>query len=205
MTPTEASCTARDPLQGKSRDGDAVKPTATAHPGGAPDSSSDAPARSGNPARVGEAAAAAMRTLASRPDRDPTTGQFVPGNTAAGVALHRSQALVELLDAARRELTAQVRADLAINGDAAATLEGMVEAYAEARLLRASMFARMVETGGPVTNKGTKRAIFDAFLSALDRERRLALDLGLRRVKREVSVEEWVRQRAAEAREARGD
>ena len=96
----------------------------------------------------------------------------------------------------------KLRSDLAIdNGDAAATMEGLLSAYAEARLLRHSMFVRMVELGGPITAKGKARALFGTYLKALDRERRLALDLGLRRVAKSVpSVEQYVREQAAKVR-----
>jgi hypothetical protein len=57
------------------------------------------------------------------------------------------------------------------------------------------MFARMVEMGGPVTGKGKTRAMFTTYLAALDRERRLALDLGLeRRTRSATNIAEALRQ-----------
>lgn len=135
--------------------------------------------------------------LTARPDRDAATGRFVKGNQAAGRTLARSGALWDALADAKRELVGQLRSDLAIdNGDAAATLAGLLDAYAEARLLRHSMFVRMVELGGPVTTKGKARALFGTYLQALDRERRLALDLGLeRRAAKVPSLAEYLDQR----------
>lgn len=124
---------------------------------------------------------AALDQLAARPDRDPETGRFVEGNTAAGRTLARSDAFWKAVGAAKRELVDRLRSDLAVNGDGAATLEGLIDGYAEARLLRHSMFVRLAEQGGPVTGKGKTRALFNTYLAALDRETRLALALGLER------------------------
>ena len=126
------------------------------------------------------------------------TGQFVAGNTAAGRTLERSEAFWSAVAAAKAELVARLHSDLAVNGEAAATLEGLVDAYAEARLLRHSMFTRLVELGGPITTKGKSRALYTSYLAALDREVRLATTLGLeRRAKKVPSLEETI----AEARE----
>jgi hypothetical protein len=138
--------------------------------------------------------------LTVRPDRDPETGRFCRGNLAAGRTLARSEALWDALTDAKRELVRQLRSDLAIeDGDAVATLAGLLDAYAEARLLRRSMFVRMVEMGGPITAKGKARALFGAYLKALDRERRLALDLGLERRSRPVDPISAVHQAVKEA------
>lgn len=124
----------------------------------------------------------ALESVQSRPDRDPTTGRFLTGNTAAGRTLARSEALWSELSTLKGGLADQLRADLAIeDGKAAETLAGLVDAYCEARLLRMAMFKRMTEQGGPVTGKGRVRAIFSTYLSALDRETKLATTLGLER------------------------
>lgn len=147
-------------------------------------------------ARVVEAA---VREVEGRPQRDPETGRWLPGNTAAGQGLTRSAVLWEALAGAKAGLVERLRSDLAVDGRAAATLEGLVDAFAEATLLRRSLFLRMSEQGGAVTAKGKTRALFNSYLSALDRERRLALDLGLERRARSVDPVEAVRRAVAEA------
>ena len=44
----------------------------------------------------------------------------------------------------------------------------------------------LVELGGPITTKGKARALYSAYLGALDRETRLALALGMDRRARQV-------------------
>ena len=116
----------------------------------------------------------------------------VKGNTAAGQTLARSEAFWSAVREAKRELLERLRSDLAVDDDAATTLEGLVDGYAEARLLRSAMFLRLVELGGPVTTKGKARALFSTYLQALDRETRLALALGMDRRTRQVPTLEQV-------------
>ena len=138
--------------------------------------------------------AEAVHELRDRPDRDPETGRFVDGNTAAGRTLERSEAFWSVVAEAKADLVERLRSDLAVNGDAAVTLEGLVDAYAEARLLRHSMFTRLVELGGPVTTKGKSRSLFTGYLAVLDREVRLATTLGLeRRARRVPTTSEYLR------------
>ena len=60
------------------------------------------------------------------------------------------------------------------------------------------MFVRLAEQGGPVTGKGKTRALFNTYLSALDREVKLALALGLRRRTARVGLAEYMnKQRVA--------
>jgi hypothetical protein len=148
--------------------------------------------------------AAAVRELQQAPDRDPDNGQFVAGNSANlrhGRRAGEDGALRRALAEPARALEAAVLGDLAIakDGAAATTLRGLVGGYVEARLLRESLFARLIEIGGPVTTKGSKRALFDAWLSVLDRERRLALDLGLTRRARDVDPVDAVRRAVEDA------
>ena len=135
---------------------------------------------------LGQLVGAAVVELSSRADRG-RNGCFLPGNTAAGKSLSRSEQLWSALAPAKRLLVEQVAVDLAADDSAAATLRGTVEAYAEVRLLRASLFARLSESGGPVTPKGAARALFAAYLSALDRELRIATTLGMERKAKPVS------------------
>lgn len=124
--------------------------------------------------------------LAGRGDRDKGTGRFVAGNLAnlkSGYrnGVIRSESLREAVEGGKAALTEQVRADLGAGDDCPATMAGMIDAWAECRLLRSMMFRRMVELGGAVTGKGRTRAIYPAYLQALDREQRLAQALGLER------------------------
>ena len=124
----------------------------------------------------------ALDDLAQQPTPDNETGRFVTGNVAAGKTLARSAHFWEAVGAAKRELVEQLQADFAaVDGDAVTTQLGLIDAYAEIRLFRASMFLRMVQLGGPVTTKGKARALYSSYLSALDRETRLAQVLGLER------------------------
>src|SRR3954464_14461914 len=110
-----------------------------------------------------------LDSLTARPDRDRVSGRFVSGTLAAGTTLVRSEQLWASLAPIKADLVATVETDLAAS-DAAETLRGLISAYAEARLLRSAMFARLVDLGGPVTNKGRQRALYTAYLGALDRE-----------------------------------
>lgn len=149
----------------------------------------DPPARE-RPATTDDTARAAsdaVDKVRKRPQRGPD-GRFLAGNTAAshGGTLARSEALWRELADAKGELVEQLREDLAVNGSAAATFEGLLDAYAEARLMRHAMFHRLASLGGPVTGKGVARALFATYLQALDRETRLATTLGLERKARPV-------------------
>ena len=155
-----------------------------------------------------EAASAAVAEIAQRPNQDPATGRWLPGNEAAlrhGLRRRPESALWELLGPAREELAARVRQDVLPGAEAAATLEGLADGYAEVRLLRESLFARMVQAGGPITAKGRMRPLLAAFLSCLDREQRLAGLLGLeRRAKSLPDLATYLREREAEAESEAG-
>lgn len=123
----------------------------------------------------------ALDHLASKPANDPATGQFTGSALASGKTLERSSQFWAAVDAAKRDLLASVRNDSGLDGDAPETLRGLQEGYCEARLFRSAMFVRLVDLGGPITSKGKARALYTAYLSALDRETKLALALGLER------------------------
>jgi len=122
-----------------------------------------------------------IASLTSRPQRDPVTQQFVAGNVDAGKSLEHSAQLWAALAPAKRELVEQVKADRGVNGESATTFTGLVDAYAEVTLLRKSMFIRLADLGGPITTKGKARALYGAYLGALDREVKLAQVIGLER------------------------
>lgn len=126
----------------------------------------------------------ALAALSVAPERDVKSGRFVPGTLAAMTTGARSGALWAALAPAKRELLEKVKADLGSEG--AETALGLYDAYTEARLLRTSMFERLVDLGGPVTSKGAARALYTAYLSALDREIKLAQAIGLERKARKV-------------------
>lgn len=154
------------------------------------------------------AAAAAVRSLAQRPDRDES-GRFVRDNVASmrhgERSLRGSGALVAELAPAKRALAARVRADLALDSEAPATVEALVDAFAEVSLLRRALYARMVEAGGVVTGKGRIRSTLSVYVTALDRELKIAQTLGLERRQRHVDPLDAVHRAVAEARARAGD
>jgi hypothetical protein len=109
------------------------------------------------------------------------------GGRANGT-LERSEVFWSAVQPVKRELLEQVRTDSGLNGETAATLAGLQEAYCEVRLFRQAMFVRLVDLGGPITSKGKSRALYTAYLSALDRELKLAERLGLDRKQRRVDL-----------------
>jgi hypothetical protein len=133
----------------------------------------------------------AVREVTSRPTRDQLTGRYIRGAIGgAGKTLAGSELLRAALEPLKHEIASRVLTDRGADDGAAETLVGLTGAYAESRLLREAMWARMLELGGPVTNKGKKRALFDAYLSALDREVKLATLLGLERRQRQLNIAE---------------
>jgi len=133
--------------------------------------------------------------------RDRTTGRFIgpSPNVAAGKTLARSAQFWAAVEPLKRDLVERVRTDLAADAGSVETLLGLVDAYAESRLFRSSMFLRLVDQGGPITNKGKARALYRAYLDALDRETKLAQVLGLERRAKPVQPLEAVRRAVEEA------
>jgi len=128
-------------------------------------------------------------------------GRFVAGNTEAAGPMTYSEQLWALVEPACRETAASVRRDLGLDGDDASEIQrGLIENYVEARLLRESLWAQLVDRGGPVTAKGNSRRVLDAYWKASDRERDRAQLLGLaRRQKRVEDPIEGVRRAVEEA------
>lgn len=129
-------------------------------------------------------AASAMRDVlsafAQQQPRDPVSKQFIT-LLENGSPLGRSRQYWSAVEPAKRRLVDRVRTDLAIDDSSVETLLGLIEGYAEARLFRTTMFLRLIDQGGPITTKGKARALYRAYLDALDRETKLALVLGLER------------------------
>jgi hypothetical protein len=119
------------------------------------------------------------------------TGPDRPAALNAAKTLARSELFWTAIEPAKRELVERVLRDRALTADhCVTTLSGMIEAYAEARLFRMSMFMRLTEgeNPGPVTGKGKTKALYRAYLAALDRETKLAQVIGLDRVARGVQT-----------------
>jgi hypothetical protein len=131
--------------------------------------------------------------LAERPERNEK-GQFVPNGLASAKTLERSEAWWSAVASAKRDLVADVQTDCAVDGQTASTMYGLIDSYAEARLLRTAMFMRLTDLGGPVTTKGKARALYRAYLLALDREIKLAQILGLDRRQRTLTPSEALMQ-----------
>lgn len=137
--------------------------------------------------------------LVQRPARDPVTKQFIGANVAAGTTLERSPQFWSAVEPLKERLVAHVRTDLAVDAGSVETLLGLVDAYAEVRLFRTSMFLRLVDSGGPITAKGKTRALYRAYLDAVDRETKLAQVLGLARKSKPVDPLDAVRAAVIEA------
>jgi hypothetical protein len=128
---------------------------------------------------INNAVSEALGLIQGRQQHDPATGRFVSGNSAPGTTLERSETFWASVEHVKRELVDRLSAALAVDSSTPETLLGLIDGYAEARLFRAAMFRRLVELGGPITSKGKSRALYTAYLSALDRETKLATTLGL--------------------------
>jgi len=142
-----------------------------------------------------------LQELTSRPSRDPVTNRFTTSSIAAGKTLRRSEQFWNAVEHLKRDLVERVRTDLAADDSTAETLLGLIDGYAEARLFRSSMFLRLVDQGGPITNKGKARALYRAYLDALDRETKLAQVLGLERKTKPVNPLDAVRSAVVEAQD----
>jgi hypothetical protein len=130
---------------------------------------------------------AVLEDLSSRPTRDPVSGKFIAGHHAAGNGtLQGSQAWLSAIEPLKDEIVEQLVADFGMDGNTAFTMSGLMDGFAEAHLLRKAMFIRMSELGGPITGKGKMRALYRAYLAALDREIKLAQLLGLERRPRQL-------------------
>lgn len=130
--------------------------------------------------------------LAKSLDRDPKTGRFTHGRVTTGAESH---GFFADLAPVKADIVKSIRAQLAADtDDAPPTLLALIDAYAEAHLLRKSTFMQLASRGGPITNKGKVRGLLSAWGSFFDREVRAAEKLGLVRVSRNVneSPREWL-------------
>ena len=129
----------------------------------------------------------ALERLQGQSGRDPVTGQFIAGNTAAGKTLARSEVFWHAVDDTKRELVERTKSALAVDNSTPETLLGLIDGYAEARLLRMALFQQLVSVGGPVTVKGKSRPLYAAWGQAFDRELKAAVTLGLERAAKPVA------------------
>src|SRR5262245_54326122 len=87
--------------------------------------------------------------------RDQSTGRFTTGNSFALVVGHRSAAFWSAREEARQTLVESLIADAGHDvADAPKALHVAADGLAQAVLLRDSAFARLVESGGPLTATG---------------------------------------------------
>ncbi|MGH9381544.1 MAG: hypothetical protein ACRD2Z_13145 [Thermoanaerobaculia bacterium] len=121
--------------------------------------------------------------------RDPATGQFLPGNTAALIHGGRSERLQRRMEEEAAEALAERRLeiveDLGGAGDLSLVASDVVDRYCTATALLGWMERRLLAEGC-LTGKGRRKALHGAYLQQLDRVTRLAALLGLDREPREV-------------------
>jgi hypothetical protein len=139
-----------------------------------------------------DSVATVRQMLAARQHRT-ATGQWAADNVGAGGSLTRSAAFWEAIGETQARLVSSVTIDAAA-GDQGETLRGLIDAYAEVRLMRESLWLTVLEQGGATTTKGRIRASYQAFMTAVATEERLAKTIGLqRREKRIPSAAELLR------------
>jgi hypothetical protein len=137
---------------------------------------------------------AALDGLVARTNERDSKGRYTRDNAAHLRTLEHSTQLRAALEPLKREIVQRVRLQLAADtDDAPETLLGVIDAYAEARLLRSSAFVRLSQLGGFMTAKGKARALLSTWGAAFDREMRAAERLGLvRRARRTQTPIEWL-------------
>jgi hypothetical protein len=129
-------------------------------------------------------------------DRD-SAGRFVRGNRASLFVGQRSLRFWASVDETRRERRAALLRDKGVTeAEAPQALLDAIDGLVQAVLLRDSAFARIVESGGPATLQGRRRAAFNVWLLAAGRAENHLKLLGLeRRSKRVPSPLEYWQQR----------
>lgn len=157
------------------------------------------PQTSSNPLDPTPTVRTALQDIDSRPERDPETGRWIAGGLGKVTTLEESTQFWAAVAPAKAALAERVALDLAADSDTATTMLGLIDAYAEARLFRTAMFLRLTDLGGPVTTKGKARALYKAYLAALDREMKLATTIGLDRRTKPVNPLDAVRAAVEEA------
>jgi hypothetical protein len=132
-------------------------------------------------------------------DRDER-GRFAFGNRAAVTTGARSQAFWRAHAEARSAFVEAVLADRGFTpADAPRALLAAADGAAQAVLLRDSAFARIAESGGPMTLRGRRRAAFTVWQGACDRAEHFLRLVGLDRRARPVDPLTAIREAVAEA------
>ena len=132
---------------------------------------------------VGDFVRHALESLTATQARD-AGGRYAADNIGAGKTLARSERFWTFVEPAIQAVEASVFTQLGLTPETVPeTQRGIVEALAEIRVFRRSMRIRLTEgpTAGPITAKGKTRALYTAYLGAVDREMKLAQLLGLER------------------------
>jgi len=152
------------PLQ---RDAESAAPSAESAPNGRIDLDA-----------VVEAVVAAI--LSRRQARNPD-GTFAHGNAGHAGDLLRSGQLLDGLAAAKKALVDQLKADKEYGQNAVPEpVGGVLDALAEVRLLRQSVFVQIaLMPGNAVTVGGRARRLLQPYVQLVDRELRLAQAIGL--------------------------
>ncbi|MGH6691135.1 MAG: hypothetical protein ACREF4_10730 [Gammaproteobacteria bacterium] len=144
--------------------------------------------------------------------RDPATGRWTVGNGAA-LKTGLPDSFWTDLEPARAEIVGRVRVQLGLDDahDGRETALGVVDALAEARLIRRSEFLQLTRLNdaagvarsakGRLRQQERRRAHLTAWAMAFDRELRAAGVLGLERKARAVSLSDWVAERQPAAEE----
>lgn len=125
-------------------------------------------------------------------------GRFAVGNTAHVVTGARSAQYWAAVDGERTALRRQLLADRGFTdeAEAPAALRLMADGAAQAALIRDGSFARLVESGGPVTSTDRARRIFTVWLAATTRALRHLEAIGLERRPKETSLSDYLNRAA---------
>lgn len=137
----------------------------------------DVPALDATPAcKCGAPAHATRDGLCAR-------GHALKGNTRALVVGDRSLQFWQAAEATRREIVEGALADAGASlEDATKALRICADGLAQATLVRDAAFARVMESGGPLSSDGRTGRCLVAWLQASDRVEKYLRLLGLRRV-----------------------
>jgi hypothetical protein len=126
--------------------------------------------------------------VGAQADRD-ASGRFTRGNRAALVVGQDSIKFWQQQATARRELEFGIMADLGYSAeDAPRAVKLAVSAIGQAALIQASAFERLVESGGPLTERGRTRRAFAVWLQASGRLERALRLVGLERRSKQVDL-----------------
>ena len=114
--------------------------------------------------------------------RDPRTGKFARGNRAAVVTGSRSVQFWQAAEAALEEMTVAILADRGCAyADAPVALRLAARGAAQAVLIREAAFARMTESGGPLSGSDRERGAHKIWAAASDRVLRHTQAIGYER------------------------